>query len=559
MTDPTTVTFPDSDSLAALRAWCGGLSSRAAVVRFLPERVGHGRSARGVLGAIRRTLAEFAARVGRADLVPLIMHPSDGRGRRAKALASAIEELRHASVATPTISDPVEQWLPQRTALALNGFGIRTLADLTIRIPRRRQWWKVIPGLGVSSAQRIERFFAEHPDLTERARALVERERRNEIAPWEHLRLPRELDGSAGTFRAPVSTCTLDATNDYEAVQAWLSLQESAATLRVYRKEAERLILWAVLERQRALSSLTTEDAVAYRAFLRQPTPRERWVGPSTSRGAPDWRPFTGRLSARSVAQAITIVGVLFRWLIEQRYVLANPFSGVKVRGGSGVHSFDADRAFTTSEWALLRVLADGIEWSDGWSSPAAQRLHFVLDLGFATGLRSSELVSATLGDIRVNARGEHWLLVTGKGHRRDKVVLPPIAWYALTKYLLARGLPVTPERWGTDTPLVGRLDGEPAGAISSKLLWLVLKRFFHQAANRIEGDHQALAGKLRRASPHWMRHTHATHGLAHGAALTTVRDNLRHASISTTSIYLHSDETMRLHQITAAFRTSAP
>ena len=33
------------------------------------------------------------------------------------------------------------------------------------------------------------------------------------------------------------------------------------------------------------------------------------------------------------------------------------------------------------------------------------------------------------------------------------------------------------------------------------------------------------------------MRHTHATHALDSGAELTTVRDNLRHSSISTTSI----------------------
>lgn len=60
---------------------------------------------------------------------------------------------------------------------------------------------------------------------------------------------------------------TLRANNDYEAVQAWLALHESAATQRAYRKEAERLILWAILERGRALSSLTTEDAVAHRTF----------------------------------------------------------------------------------------------------------------------------------------------------------------------------------------------------------------------------------------------------------------------------------------------------
>ena len=61
-------------------------------------------------------------------------------------------------------------------------------------------------------------------------------------------------------------------------------------------------------------------------------------------------------------------------------------------------------------------------------------------------------------------------------------------------------------------------------------------------------------AGKLRRASPHWMGHTHATHALARGAELTTVRDNLRHSSISTTSIYLHSDEVKRAQQMAGAF-----
>jgi hypothetical protein len=35
---------------------------------------------------------------------------------------------------------------------------------------------------------------------------------------------------------------------------------------------------------------------------------------------------------------------------------------------------------------------------------------------------------------------------------------------------------------------------------------------------------------------------------------LTTVRDNLRHASVSTTSLYLHADDERRARQIGAAF-----
>jgi len=67
--------------------------------------------------------------------------------------------------------------------------------------------------------------------------------------------------------------CALEANNDYEAINAWLGLHESTETHRAYRKEAERLMLWAILERGKALSSLTTENATACRAFLRSCVP----------------------------------------------------------------------------------------------------------------------------------------------------------------------------------------------------------------------------------------------------------------------------------------------
>ena len=54
---------------------------------------------------------------------------------------------------------------------ALHAVGIRTLADLTLRVPRRRRWWAGIAGLGPAGARHIEAFFAQHPALTERARA----------------------------------------------------------------------------------------------------------------------------------------------------------------------------------------------------------------------------------------------------------------------------------------------------------------------------------------------------------------------------------------------------
>jgi site-specific recombinase XerD len=518
------------------------------------DRIAAGQSARGLLGELRRRLAKFARQVCRPDLAAVFEHADGERFREAKAVADAIEVLRHAGPPSPQISDDIGLWLTARAVSVLRAHDIATLADLTVRIPRRRQWWKAVPGLGPASARRIEAFFAAHPALSERARALIAVRGPGAVVPWESLRLPHEVDGSSGAFRAPRHTCTLDANNDYAAVQAWLSLHESPATQRAYRKEAERLILWAIVDRERALSSLTTEDAIAYRSFLRRPTPRERWVGPMRPRTSPEWRPFSGGLSARSTAYALSVLGAMFRWLIEQRYLLANPFAGVKVRGTSRSSVLDTFHAFTEGEWMLVRAIADGLEWSYGWEAPAAQRLRFALDLAYATGLRVSELVGACLGNVETDARGDHWLSIIGKGRKAGKVALPPLVRTALDRYLVERRLPVTPARWHPDTPLIGCLEQDSAAGISGVRLWEITRRFFAKAAEVIKADNPVLAEKLRRASPHWTRHTHATHALARGAELTTVRDNLRHASIATTSIYLHSDEVKRAQQIRNAF-----
>lgn len=563
--------WPDAAALAALRAWHEGLPARAAVERYLPQQIGDGASARGVIGRVRRQLQRLALSRHRADLAALFAVESRGDAQRARAVVQAIETLRALPPPRPLLGDGVSAWLAPRTAAALQAAGIPTLAALALRIGRRRRWWSEIPGLGETGARQAEAFLARHPELAAAtpagSGALVEA-RAAQVTPWERIVLPLEADGSRGRFRAPLETCALDARNDLEAVQAWIERHEAGATRRAYRKEAERLILWAVIERGKALSSLSAEDATAYRAFLRRPAPALRWIGPPRPRHSAEWRPFAGGLSASSVKYALSVLGALFRWLVEQRYVLANPFAGLKVRGGSVAAPLDASRGFSQGEWRLVRVVADGLEWSYGWSPAAAQRLRFVLDFGYATGLRASELVGATLGDIEVNARREWWLHLVGKGAKAGKVALPPLARGALERHLLQRGLFVSPERWPPEAPLVGRVDGEaedPAGGraraagITTARLWRVVRRFFATAAGVLEADAPQLAGKLRRASPHWMRHTHATHALERGAELTTVRDNLRHASISTTSTYLHGDETKRAREMAEAFGEPGP
>ncbi len=100
-------------------------------------------------------------------------------------MATAIEQLRNVTVPVPLISDGVGLWLEPRVAAVLRKAGIKTLADLTLRVPRRRRWWVGIDGLGIAGARRIEAFFAAHEDLTDRARALLATRVPSDVVPWE--------------------------------------------------------------------------------------------------------------------------------------------------------------------------------------------------------------------------------------------------------------------------------------------------------------------------------------------------------------------------------------
>lgn len=52
---------------------------------------------------------------------------------------------------------------------------------------------------------------------------------RGDVLPLEQFLVPAELDGTRGTFRGPVETCTLAARNDYEAIANLLTPDEPIA------------------------------------------------------------------------------------------------------------------------------------------------------------------------------------------------------------------------------------------------------------------------------------------------------------------------------------------
>ena len=81
------------------------------------------------------------------------------------------------------------------------------------------------------------------------------------------------------------------------------------------------------------------------------------------------------------------------------------------------------------------------------------------------------------------------------------------------------------------------------------------MRRFFTKVAEVIEKDSPATAEKLRRASPHWMRHTHASHAIAGGMPIEIAQQNLGHASLATTTVYITTEKRRRLQAVEAFWK----
>lgn len=305
-----------------------------------------------------------------------------------------------------------------------------------------------------------------------------------DIRPLEKLLVPAELDGRTGVYRRPQAHCLLAATNDYQALLAWLRakqgltpeqraaakakrrvrdtgiegpldwLQHLSHTQRAYRKEAERFLLWAVVERHKPLSSMTTEDCIAYREFIADPRQRGRWCGPrGRERWSPLWRPFEKPLDPVSQGFAITALKNLYAFWVDKNYVMGNPWSGGTVPR-SAQPSLNTARSFTFDQWAFVLEQAEQQP-----QTTTGHRLRFVVPFLYATGLRLSEAVAARLDDLRwveypPDAEDpepvEGWLLnVVGKGGRLREVPVPIDVVSQLGSYLASRGLDPDPQNLG--------------------------------------------------------------------------------------------------------------
>ncbi len=219
-------------------------------------------------------------------------------------------------------------------------------------------------------------------------------------------------------------------------------------------------------------------------------------------------------LSGRSVSRALSALRTFFGYLRERGLLTTDPLLGV-ARAKEGLHLPDA---LSIEEiQALLEATAG--------SSPLALRDRAMVELGYAAGLRVSELIAVGMRDLNLR-RG--FVSVIGKG---DKQRLVPVGEAAMdaAKAWAHNGRPT----WIKDErrPPSALFITSRGGPMTRQGFWKRLKRL------------ALAAGIQRNVTPHTLRHSFATHLLAGGADLRVVQVLLGHANIVTTQVYTHIDK----------------
>ena len=155
-------------------------------------------------------------------------------------------------------------------------------------------------------------------------------------------------------------------------------------------------------------------------------------------------------------------------------------------------------------------------------SDPLGLRDKALLEVLYASGMRASEIAGMKLTDLHLDVG---YLRVVGKGQKERVVPIGTAAREALEAYLAGQRPRLDPAHRQAEVFL--SRTGRP---LDRETVWRIVKKYARRA--RID----------KTITPHTLRHSFATHLVAHGADLRAVQEMLGHVNIATTQRYLHVD-----------------
>ena len=223
--------------------------------------------------------------------------------------------------------------------------------------------------------------------------------------------------------------------------------------------------------------------------------------------------PRVAGLSVRSVARRLAAVRMLFRFLVREKLLAADPTQNI-----------DTPKLGHALPQVLDYAEVEQLLQAPDLATKLGQRDRALLELMYASGLRISEVANLTLSELNLDAG---FLRTTGKGNKERIVPVGKTAGDWLRRYLAE----VRP-RLGRDNRARAEVFLSTRGRrLSTKTIWYLVKK------------HARTAGIAKNIKPHTLRHSFATHLLNNGGDLRVIQEMLGHADIATTQIYTHVDQ----------------
>lgn len=359
------------------------------------------------------------------------------------------------------------------------------------------------------------------------------------------------LEFTDDDYNKELGSTLIDANNDADAIASFLNeYKDSAETLRSYAKEIERLLLWCIHVSKTNISSLRRDHLNSYQDFLKHPTPKKIWCGPSISRIKKDgeintnWRPFVKGLGPNSLQKTVRILDSFFNYLVQMNYLVGNPLAVDRRRKKrNNVKPRIIDRYLELDEIQITLDALSEYSVSDETKVFQVTRAKYIILLLFYSGLRIAEAANHSMGNF-IQREGNWFLRVTGKGKKLREIPVPDELKKALADFRLKIGLPSPEPKFREKTPLIPMQNLNQS--ISPRRIDQILKWAFNLGANQFESDQPQKASKLRQASAHWLRHSYVTYLLDSGAPLKVAQENAGHSDIGTTMLYYHIAQTDR-------------
>ncbi len=214
-------------------------------------------------------------------------------------------------------------------------------------------------------------------------------------------------------------------------------------------------------------------------------------------------------LSRATIQRKLSAVRSLFTHLLKKGAIDAHPASGLRPRRG--------ERRLPS---ALEIGEVESILAAPDLATHAGRRDRAILELMYSAGTRAAETIGLDRGDLDLR-RGI--ARVRGKGKKERIAAVGSFAVQALKAYI------EDPERPAPAPRARQAVFLNPRGG-----------RLTTRSLGRIVDQRSLQAGVRRRATPHTLRHSFATHLLDRGADLRAVQELLGHAHLTTTQIYTH-------------------